>query len=257
MPLFSGWSLRTLDSIFQKKEKKTGISNKLAGHSAVEIANALRLQLEAFWLGEPPFHAPVLKDDIMEWWMNLEQGNSPRSNVIAVNYARSQNIQNLSQQEGLLAMIMGAECPHRPPRRPAVAFRRLDQALIDKVKMKRQEEDSDASASDADSTEMDEEDDKEVEKISRGRKKNMKKTFRFDDVFVVDVVVMLRAPGMKGLLSVTDDEDLGTKESGSLQPESVAESQAADWNCGIVSGPYPVYLLRELTRDSADPYYRV
>ncbi|KAJ7461057.1 hypothetical protein FB451DRAFT_1181414 [Mycena latifolia] len=53
--------------------------------SAVEIFNALRLQLKAFWLGEPPFHAPVLKDDIMEWWMNLERGNSPRSNVIAVN----------------------------------------------------------------------------------------------------------------------------------------------------------------------------
>ncbi|KAJ7437872.1 hypothetical protein FB451DRAFT_1378442 [Mycena latifolia] len=124
-----------------------------------------------------------------------------------------------------------------------MASRRLDQALIDKVKMKRREEDSDASDSDADSTEMDEEDDKEVGKISdalraklkivhmkRGRKENMKKTFRSDDIFVVAVVVMLRAPGMKGLLSATDDGDLRTKEGGSLQPESVAESQAADWD---------------------------
>ncbi|KAJ7447824.1 hypothetical protein FB451DRAFT_1188110 [Mycena latifolia] len=129
------------------------------------------------------------------------------------------------QQEGLLDMIMvgqwhqyhapGAEGPHRPPRQ-AVAFRPLDQAVIDKVKMKRREEDSDTSDSDADSTEMDEEDNKEVEKISdalrakiahikRGHKKNMKKTFRSDDVFVVDVDVMLKAPGLKGLLSVTDD----------------------------------------------------
>ncbi|KAJ7454094.1 hypothetical protein FB451DRAFT_1184861 [Mycena latifolia] len=69
-----------------------------------------------------------------------------------------------------------------------------------------------------------------IARMKRGRKKNMKKTFRSDDVFVVDVDVMLRAPGLKGLLSVTDDEDLGTKESGILQPESVAESQAADWD---------------------------
>jgi hypothetical protein len=58
----------------------------LKTQSDLEIANALRLQLEAFWLGEPPFHAPVLDDDIMEWWMNLERGNSPRSNVIAVSH---------------------------------------------------------------------------------------------------------------------------------------------------------------------------
>ncbi|KAF8182478.1 ribonuclease H-like domain-containing protein [Mycena galopus ATCC 62051] len=56
----------------------------LKTQSELDIANALRLQLEAFWLGEPPFHAPVIRDDIMEWWMNLERGNSPRSNVIAM-----------------------------------------------------------------------------------------------------------------------------------------------------------------------------
>ncbi|KAJ7923886.1 hypothetical protein B0H13DRAFT_2316051 [Mycena leptocephala] len=153
------------------------------------------------------------------------------------------------KQEGLLDMIMvgqwyryhapGAEGSRRPPRCPTVAFHRLDQAVIDKAKMKRREEDSDASDSDADSMEMDEEDDKELEKISdalrakiarmkRGRKKN-KKMFRSDDVFVVDVDVMLRAPGLRGLLSVTDD-DAGTKESGSVQPQPVAASQATDWD---------------------------
>ncbi|KAJ7439427.1 ribonuclease H-like domain-containing protein [Mycena galericulata] len=340
-----------LDSIFEKMEKDTGISNKLAGHvraifntrysqffnhndvyfvafcldprypnaqflrersdnrpngvaehisyphaffrvkeflkrllasvaSELEIVNALRLQLEAFWLGEPPFHAPVLKDDIMEWWMNLERGNSPRSNVIAMLRVRifgalvnsmpdertnsnitwfNSPLRGNQKQEGLLDMIMvgqwyryhapGAEGPRRPPRRPTVAFRRLDQAVIDKTKMKRREEDSDASDSDSDSMEIDEEDDKELEKISdalrakiahmkHGRKKNKKKTFRSDAVFVVDVDVMLRAPGLKGLLSVTDD-DVGTKESGSnCQLSSVGPDINYFLQSGIVSGLY-------------------
>lgn len=56
----------------------------LKSQSELKIDDALRLQLEAFWLGEPPFHAPVMKGDIMEWWTNLGRENSPRSNVIAV-----------------------------------------------------------------------------------------------------------------------------------------------------------------------------
>lgn len=63
--------------------------------SPLEIADALRLQLEAFWLGEPPFHAPILDDDTMEWWINLERGNSPRSNVIAVICLVQVDIHNL------------------------------------------------------------------------------------------------------------------------------------------------------------------
>ncbi|KAF8133569.1 hypothetical protein K438DRAFT_1997962 [Mycena galopus ATCC 62051] len=142
--------------------------------------------------------------------------------------------------EGLLDMIMGAEGPHRPPRRPTVAFRRIDQAVIDKAKMKKREGNSDASDSDTDSTETDEEDDgKELEEISdalraklaqkrRRKKNNRKKTFRSDEVFVVDVDVMLRAPGLKRLLSVADDE-AETKESRSTQAQPVAASQAVDW----------------------------
>jgi hypothetical protein len=112
--------------------------------------------------------------------------------------------------------------------------------VIENAKMKKGAEDSDVSDSDTDSAEMDEEDDKELENLSdslrakianmqRGRKKNQKKKFRSDNVFVVDVDVMLRAPGLKGLLSVTDD-DAGTKESGSVQPQPVTASQAVNWD---------------------------
>ncbi|KAJ7662395.1 ribonuclease H-like domain-containing protein [Mycena rosella] len=248
----------------------------LKTHSDLEIANALRLQLEAFWLGEPPFHAPVINDDTMEWWLNLERGNSPRSNVLAMLGVRifgilvnsmpdertnsnitwyNSPLRGNQQQEGLLDMIMvgqwykyhapGAEGPRRPPRRPTVAFRRLDQAVIDKTKMKRREEDSETSDSEADSTEIDEEDEEELEKLSdalrakiarmkRGRKKNNKKTFRSDEVFVVDVDVKLRAPGLKALLSVTDD-DSGIEESGSVEPQPMAASQAANWDwCYVI-----------------------
>ncbi|KAJ6597723.1 hypothetical protein DFH09DRAFT_1132522 [Mycena vulgaris] len=164
------------------------------------------------------------------------------SNIIWFNSALRGN----QKQEGLLDMIMvgqwyryhalvclllftyykkvdwqwlqGAEGPRRPSRRPTVAFRRLDQSVIDKIKLKQREDDSEAFDSDADSdagsTEMNERDDEELEKlpealrakISRMKhryKKNTKKTFRSDAVFVVDKDVMLRAPGLKGLLSVT------------------------------------------------------
>ncbi|KAJ6602612.1 hypothetical protein DFH09DRAFT_805189, partial [Mycena vulgaris] len=146
----------------------------------LEIANALRLQLEAFWLGEPPFHAPVMNGDIMEWWTNLGRGNSPRSNVIAMLGVRifgilvnsmpdertnsnitwfNSALRGNQKQEGLLDMIMVGQWyryhapvrPRRPPRRPTVAFRRLDQSVIDKIKLKQREDDSEASDSDADS----------------------------------------------------------------------------------------------------------
>jgi hypothetical protein len=52
---------------------------------------------------------------------------------------------------------------------------------------------------------------------------------RYNLYLVVDVDVMLRAPGLKGLLSVTDD-DAGTKESGSVQPQPVTASQAVNWD---------------------------
>ncbi|KAF8142436.1 hypothetical protein K438DRAFT_1946295 [Mycena galopus ATCC 62051] len=214
----------------------------LKTQSELDIANALRLQLEAFWLGEPPFHAPMLGVRIFGILVNSMPDERTNSNITWFNSPLRSN----QTQEGLLDMIMvgqwyryhavGAE----GPRRPTVAFRRLDQAVIDKAKMKRREEDSDASDSDTDSTETDEEDDdKELEEISdalraklarkRRRKRNNKRTFRSDEVFVIGVDVMLRAPGLKGLLSVADDE-AETKESGSAQVQSVAMSQAVDWS---------------------------
>jgi hypothetical protein len=65
--------------------------------------------------------------------------------------------------------------------------------------------------------------------MKHGRKKNQKKTFRSDGVFVVDEDVMLMAPGLQGLLSVADDE-VGTKGSGSVQPQSLTAPQAVDWD---------------------------
>ncbi|KAJ7198848.1 hypothetical protein GGX14DRAFT_573290 [Mycena pura] len=243
--------------------------------SPLEIADALRLQLEAFWLGEPPFHAPVLKDDTMEWWMNLERGNSPRSNVLAMLAVRifgilvnsmpdertnskitwyNSALRGNQQQEGLLDMISvgqwhtyhapDATGPRRPPRRPTVAFRRLNRADIDNTKLKMRDEESevsDSEVSDSDSSETDEEDEKELEKLSDAlrekitrmkharKKKNTKKTFRSDEVFVVDKDVRIKAPGLKGLLSTDDEAE--TKEIGSaVESRPIAASQEVDWN---------------------------
>ncbi|KAJ7841629.1 hypothetical protein B0H14DRAFT_2586849 [Mycena olivaceomarginata] len=183
-----------------------------------DTANALRLQLETFWLGEPPFHAPAIRNDIMEWWMNLERGNSPRSNRIAVNINSMPDertnskinwfnspLRGNQKPEGLLDMIMigqwyryhatSADGPRCPPRRPTVAFCRLDQAVIDKVKMSRREEDSDVSDSDTESTEIDGEDDsKELEEISNAlraklAKKQRRKEQPEEDVQIEGVVV--------------------------------------------------------------------
>ncbi|KAJ7711180.1 ribonuclease H-like domain-containing protein [Mycena metata] len=245
----------------------------LKSQKEFELADALRLQLEAFWLGEAPFHTPVFGDDTMEWWTNLEQGNSPRSNVLAMLGVRifgilvnsmpdertnshitwyNSPLRGNQQQEGLLDMIIvgqwytyhapGAKGLRRPPRRPTVAFRRLDQTVIDKTKMRRRDEgsdsDSEASDSDSDSAQIDEEDDKELEKVSdtlrakiarmkHGRKKNTKKTFRSDEVFVVDVDAMLRAPGLKGLLS---DRDNGATSGDRVETQDEpAAPKAANW----------------------------
>ncbi|KAK7007106.1 ribonuclease H-like domain-containing protein [Favolaschia claudopus] len=164
-----------------------------------DFSETLKLQLEAFWLGEPPFHAPVIGDDTMEWWTNLGIGNSPRSNVIAMLAVRifgilvnsmpdectnstitwfNSPLRGNQQQEGLLDMIMvgqwhkyhapGAKGPRRTPRRPTIAFRRLDKKVIEKTKMKMREEasDSDASDSDADSEEITEQDQAELQKLT-------------------------------------------------------------------------------------------
>jgi hypothetical protein len=53
--------------------------------------------------------------------------------------------------------------------------------------------------------------------------------FRSDNVFVVDVDVVLKAPGLKGLLSVTDDE-VGTNESGSVEIQPGTASQEVNWD---------------------------
>ncbi|KAJ7639585.1 hypothetical protein B0H17DRAFT_1149189 [Mycena rosella] len=111
----------------------------LKTHLDLEIANVLRLQLEAFWLGEPPFHAPVINDDTMELWLNLERGNSPRSNVLTMLGARifgilvnsmldecinsnvtwyNSPLRGNQQQEGLLDVIMVDQwCKYHAPER--------------------------------------------------------------------------------------------------------------------------------------------
>ncbi|KAJ6580074.1 ribonuclease H-like domain-containing protein, partial [Mycena vulgaris] len=52
--------------------------------TSLEIVRECQAQLEACWQGEAPFHAPILNDDAMEWWENLEIGYSPRSGVLAM-----------------------------------------------------------------------------------------------------------------------------------------------------------------------------
>ncbi|KAJ7504072.1 hypothetical protein B0H11DRAFT_2353102 [Mycena galericulata] len=245
----------------------------LKTQSAAAIVDGLRLQLEAFWLGEPPFHAPVLKDDTMEWWMNLERGNSPRSNVLAMLGLRifgilvnsmpdertnsnitwfNSALRGNQKAEGLLDMITvgqwhkyhapGAEGSRRPARRPTVAFRRLDQSVINQTKMKMREEDPEAEVSDnpdsdADSS-MDEAQKEELQKVSdalrdkiaqmkRARKKKGKKTFQSHDVFVVNVDVMLGAAGLKSLL--TDDDENESTQSEAVQSQLVAASQGVNW----------------------------
>ncbi|KAF8149606.1 hypothetical protein K438DRAFT_1988862 [Mycena galopus ATCC 62051] len=52
--------------------------------TCLEIVRECQAQLEACWQGEAPFHAPILNDNAMEWWENLEIGYSPRSGVLAM-----------------------------------------------------------------------------------------------------------------------------------------------------------------------------
>ncbi|KAF8200408.1 hypothetical protein K438DRAFT_2015690 [Mycena galopus ATCC 62051] len=48
------------------------------------LNTTLDAQLEACWQGEAPFHAPILNDDVMEWWENPEIGYSPHSGVLTM-----------------------------------------------------------------------------------------------------------------------------------------------------------------------------
>ncbi|KAJ7832586.1 hypothetical protein B0H13DRAFT_2289066 [Mycena leptocephala] len=69
--------------------------------TSLEIVRECQAQLEACWQGEAPFHAPILNDDAMEWWENLEIGYSPRSGVLAMLAVRI---------FGILANSMPDEC---------------------------------------------------------------------------------------------------------------------------------------------------
>ncbi|KAJ6540387.1 hypothetical protein B0H19DRAFT_1077799 [Mycena capillaripes] len=137
------------------------------------------------------------------------------------------------QEEGLLDMILVGQWHryHAP-------------AVINKIKMARREEDSEASDSDSDSEspELNDKDNEELEKVSdtlraklarikpTRKKKNTKKTFRSDAVLVVDIDVKLWAPGLKGLLSDTDD-DVGAKESAGkeAEPQGAAAVAPKGW----------------------------
>ncbi|KAK6981126.1 ribonuclease H-like domain-containing protein [Favolaschia claudopus] len=233
-----------------------------------DFSETLKLQLEAFWLGEPPFHAPVIGGDTMEWWTNLAIGNSPRSNVIAMLAVRifgilvnsmpdertnstitwfNSPLRGNQQQEGLLDMIMvgqwhkyhapGAKGPRRTPRRPTVAFRRLDKKMIEKTKMKMREQasDSEASDSDADSEEITEQDQAELQKLTDTLRAKIA-----GGVFVVDPDVMLDAPGFLNLLSDADDtEDVVEEAVSQSQPVASSSRTKNNWtSCGIVSEPY-------------------
>ena len=102
------------------------------------------------------------------------------------------------------------------------------------MKLKDTEDDNSESKGDAiqSLTEINDEEEKELEKVSealrakipamkKGRKKNAKKTFRSDAMFLVDVDVKLNAPGLKALLSMDSDGD----DSKVKEPDAVVESQ--------------------------------
>ncbi|KAJ7775754.1 hypothetical protein DFH07DRAFT_767157 [Mycena maculata] len=148
---------------------------------------------------------------------------------ISIRDGLNRSVRN-QQQEGLLDMVMvGQWYTYHAP------------ADIDKTRLKAREEVSDSEFK-TDSTDMDEEDEKEPEKVSDAlraklarmkpvRKKKMPRR-RHDMttyIFVGDEDVMLKAPGLKGLLSYTDSE-VGMRESVSVESQPVAASWQVNWD---------------------------
>ncbi|KAJ7728047.1 hypothetical protein B0H16DRAFT_1470638 [Mycena metata] len=128
-----------------------------------------------------PFHAPILNDDAMEWWENLEIGYSPCSGALAMLAVRifgilansmpdertnsnitwfSSPLRGNQKAENLLDMILvgrwhtyhaeGVKV-RRPRQNPTVAFRRLNPELLEKVKHKAADDSSSDSETDSDS----------------------------------------------------------------------------------------------------------
>ncbi|KAJ7208334.1 hypothetical protein GGX14DRAFT_301730, partial [Mycena pura] len=151
--------------------------------STNQLSMSLKLQVHAFWLGEAPFHTPVVNDDAMEWWENLAAGSSPRSDVLSMLAIRISGIlinsmpdertnSNITwfnsplrgNQKGETVMNMveighwykyHAAGPRKSPRRPTVPFRRLDKKLVNKIKMRKKEGTDDDSSISSDSEEGD------------------------------------------------------------------------------------------------------
>ncbi|KAF8147041.1 hypothetical protein K438DRAFT_1990009 [Mycena galopus ATCC 62051] len=124
--------------------------------------------------GEAPFHAPILNDNAMEWWENLEIGFSPRSGMLAVHIFGilansmpdertnsnitwfSSPLRGNQKAENLLDMILfnyllqgvKVRCPRQ---NPTVAFRRLNPELLEKVKHKAADHSNSDSETDSDS----------------------------------------------------------------------------------------------------------
>ncbi|KAF8206744.1 hypothetical protein K438DRAFT_1963056 [Mycena galopus ATCC 62051] len=137
-----------------------------------QIIEEFKTQLNAYWLGKPPFHSPVVGGDAMEWWEDLEVGRSPRSAVLEMLGVRifsilvnsmpdertnsnitwfNSPLRGNQAPERLVDMIIDAKGPARPPRRPTVAFRRLNREVLEKTMMKARMKDDDDSISELES----------------------------------------------------------------------------------------------------------
>ncbi|KAJ7195433.1 ribonuclease H-like domain-containing protein [Mycena pura] len=223
----------------------------------IEIVRECLAQLNAFWLGEAPFHTPVVDDDVMEWWENFEVGASPQSGVLAMLAVRifgilvnsmpdertnsnitwlnsplrgNQKAENLLHMETVGQWYTYHAEGVKPPvrRRPTVAFRRLDPALVEKVKLQGTGSDTDSesdselestdtvkSAENADGVaESSDYDDEKVREIRRrlakakraSKKKGKKSTHvESDEKFAVDEDINFHSPGLEALLTVTDE----------------------------------------------------
>ncbi|KAJ6555261.1 hypothetical protein B0H10DRAFT_2241429 [Mycena sp. CBHHK59/15] len=152
-----------------------------APHFLHHLPVAPEAQLEACWQGEAPFHAPILNDNAMEWWENLEIGYSPRSGVLAMLAVRifgilansmpnertnsditwfNSPLRGNQKAENLLDMILLGQWHtyhtegvkvQRPHRNPTVAFRCLNPELLEKAKHKAADHSNSDSEIDSDS----------------------------------------------------------------------------------------------------------
>ncbi|KAJ6479671.1 ribonuclease H-like domain-containing protein [Mycena sanguinolenta] len=242
--------------------------------SSSQLIIECKSQLNAFWLGEPPFHSPVIDGDSMEWWENLQHGQSPRSAVLAMLGVRifgilvnsmpdertnsnitwfNSPLRGNQAPERLVDMITvgqwytyhakGATGHRRRPRRPTVAFRRLDTDTLEKIKMEARTIDDSSSESDSEDDESlgDASKQQELEllrsqieaikgKKQPRKKKGQSRTFPSHPMFVVDVDVNPNAPGLKAMLVDGEDEIEEHLESSEPEPaEGLLDVSWDDW----------------------------